>query len=215
MSDLLAIYKKLYRYYGPQHWWPADSGFEMACGAILTQNTSWANVERAIANLKKARCLSFEGLSKIPLARLARLIRPAGYYNLKAKRLKSFVHFLRSSCQGRMDRMKQRETALLRRELLSVKGIGPETADSILLYAFDKPVFVVDAYTKRICHRHKLIQEGADYEAVQDFFMKGLSGNAQLFNEYHALIVRLAKDFCKKKNEKCSVCPLVNFVRNV
>ncbi len=202
------IYNRLYKFYGPQHWWPADGSFEVAIGAILTQNTSWANVERAIANLKTQDCLSFERLFRINKGKLSCLIRPAGYYNIKTERIKNFIKFLKMSYQGCLDKMRVKDTVTLRQELLSVNGIGKETADSILLYALDKPVFVVDAYTKRIFSRHGFFHETIDYDDAQDFFLAHLKPDVKVFNEFHALIVRLAKDFCKKNKKNCHGCPL-------
>jgi endonuclease-3 related protein len=202
------IYKKLYFAFGTQHWWPAESPFEVMVGAILTQNTSWLNVEKALGNLKKHNLLRFDKLLALPEKRLAALLRPAGYYNIKARRLKNFLEFLSQQYGGSIDNMALKGVALLRRQLLLVNGIGQETADSILLYALKKPVFVVDAYTKRILSRHGLIKEDAVYEQVQEFFMKRLKKEAKLFNEYHALLVRLGKEFCLKNSPKCLVCPL-------
>lgn len=203
------IYEKLYSYFGPQRWWPAKTPFEVIVGAILTQNTNWSNVEKAISSLRKYNLLQPEKIYKLPHKRLAALIKSAGYYNIKAGRLKAFMGFLFGAYQGSLRRMSGVNTPYLRSELLSVKGIGPETADSILLYAFNKPVFVVDAYTKRIFSRHALIkEEGASYDSVQSLFMDNLKANAKLFNEYHALLVRLGKDFCQKRRPKCEVCPL-------
>jgi endonuclease-3 related protein len=203
-----SIYKKLYSAFGAQHWWPAESSFEVMVGAILTQNTSWLNVEKALGNLKKHNLLKLDKLLALPEKRLAFLLMPAGYYNIKAKRLKNFLRFLSGHYRGNIDNMALKSAALLRRQLLLVNGIGPETADSILLYALDKPVFVVDAYTKRILSRHGLIKEEATYEQVQGLFMKRLKRKAKLFNEYHALLVRLGKEFCLKNNPKCLACPL-------
>lgn len=203
-----AIYGKLYSYFGPQRWWPAKTPFEVIAGAILTQNTSWANVEKAINNLRKHDLLRPEKLYKLPQKKLASLIRPAGYYNIKAKRLKEFMNFLFKNYKGSLRRMSLRDTAFLRNDLLSVKGIGPETADSILLYALNKPVFVVDAYTKRIFSRHRLIKEEAGYDSAQELFMQNLKPDIGLFNEYHALLVKLGKEFCRKRNPKCELCPL-------
>jgi len=202
------IYKKLYSYFGPQYWWPGETPFEVMVGAILTQNTSWQNVDKAIRNLKTHKLLIADKLYKLEQQKLASLIRPAGYYNIKAKRLKHFLNFLFNSYDGDIKRMSQVDKTALRQELLSVNGIGPETADSILLYALNKPVFVVDAYTKRILLRHRLIKEGASYQEVQDLFTRNLKKDAKLFNEYHALLVRLGKDFCLKKKGKCDICPL-------
>ncbi|MFA5039443.1 MAG: endonuclease III domain-containing protein [Candidatus Omnitrophota bacterium] len=205
---LKEIYQRLYGRFGPQDWWPADSPFEVMVGAILTQNTSWQNVERAIANLKAARCLSLKKMRSLPARKLKRLIRPAGYYNIKASRLKNFLDFLQKSFGGSLKRMAALKTEDLRLALLSVSGIGPETADSILLYAFGRPVFVVDAYTRRWTLRHGFIAAKALYEDLQELFMTHLPPDAALYNEYHALIVRLGKDYCRKTREKCELCPL-------
>jgi len=210
---LPGIYRRLHGYFGPQHWWPAETPFEVMVGAILTQNTSWQNVEKAISNLKKKKLLSLRALHALPLAKLAQLIRPAGYYNVKAARLRAFTDFLFSAYKGSLSRMRCRKTAILRRELLSVKGIGEETADSILLYALEKPVFVVDAYTKRVLLRHGLIRKDAGYAETQALFMSGLKKNTRLFNEYHALLVRLAKEFCRKRLPRCGLCPLRDIPR--
>jgi endonuclease-3 related protein len=202
------IYNLLFARFGPQHWWPGDSPFEIIIGAILTQNTNWANVEKAIANLKKANVLTPAKLHHLDIKKLASLIRPAGYYNIKAKRLKNFLDWLFENYSGQLKNLENAPTDQLRNDLLSVKGVGPETADSILLYAFSRPVFVIDAYTARICSRHNLIDEGADYHQIQELFESNLHADVQLFNEYHALLVRLGKDFCKP-TPKCDACPLV------
>ena len=207
-NKLIRIYKKLYKYFGPQNWWPAENSFEVIIGAILTQNTKWANVEKAIANLKKEKYLIPQKLYNIKKSTLARLIRPSGYYNIKAKRLKSFIDFLFENYSGDIKKMFKKPVGQLRQELLEIKGIGPETADSILLYAGDKPVFVVDAYTKRIFSRHGIIGEDSGYQKIQDLFMAGLPKDTKLFNEYHALIVKLGKDFCLKTAPRCSDCPV-------
>jgi endonuclease-3 related protein len=177
-------------------------------GAILTQNTSWQNVEKAIRNLKKAGVLHPQRLLGLPQRRLAGLIRPAGYYNIKAERLKEFLNFFARDYRAQVRRMSLAGLARLRQQLLSVKGIGPETADSILLYALQKPAFVVDAYTKRILARHRLISEDAEYKEVQNLFLKNLKKEVKLFNEYHALLVKLGKEFCLKNKPKCQNCPL-------
>lgn len=177
-------------------------------GAVLTQNTNWRNVEKAVGNLRAKNLLNPKALSNLPIAKLARFIRPAGYYNIKAKRLKSLLKFMMKRYGGDINRMASINTGSLREELLSVNGIGPETADSILLYALNKPVFVVDAYTKRIFLRHGLVKEGADYEEVRELFSSNLKKDAALFNEYHALLVKLGKEFCLKSKAKCSICPL-------
>lgn len=206
---LQKIYSLLYSEFGPQGWWPAKTSFEVIVGAILTQNTSWGNVERAIRNLKSARVLSVKKLRSLPQAELARLIRPAGYFNIKAKRLKNFLNFLYNKYQGNLNKLLSQNIGSLRRELLDVNGIGPETADSIILYAAKKPVFVIDAYTKRIMSRHGILKNDASYEGFQEVFMKSLKKKVKMFNEYHALLVRLAKNHCKSKPD-CKICPLKN-----
>jgi endonuclease III related protein len=205
---LPAVYEKLLRHFGPQHWWPGDSAFEISVGAILTQNTNWSNVERAIANLKKERVLNPARLYALGGRKTARLIRPSGYYRLKTVRLRNFLRFVMSKYGGSFPRMKRVPLRVLRPELLSVNGIGPETADSILLYSFGKPVFVVDAYTKRILQRHHYISGRAAYDETQAYCMARLPADPGLFNEFHALIVRLGKEYCLKNNPKCGMCPL-------
>jgi len=208
INEILSeIYKLLYDAFGPQHWWPGETPFEIITGAILTQNTSWANVEKAIANLKSAGQLTPEAIFHIDISQLAELIRPAGYYNIKAKRLKSFINWLYDNYDGKMTNLEHVNTDQLREELLAIKGIGRETADSILLYALGRPVFVVDAYTARITLRHSLIDPGADYEQLRQLFESNLPEDVQLFNEYHALLVKVGKEFCRPK-AKCSGCPL-------
>jgi endonuclease-3 related protein len=207
MNKIIEIYHKLYRAFGPQHWWPGDSPFEIAVGAILTQNTNWANVEKAIASLKNKRALSAKGIYEMKTEKLALFIRPAGYFNVKARRLKAFIHFLINEYHGSMGRMKNEKLDTLRTKLLNVHGIGPETADSILLYALDNPVFVIDAYTKRVLSRHSVINHDESYERIQDLFHETLKRDTGLFNEYHALFVRLGKTYCRKK-PLCDGCPL-------
>ena len=204
---LSEIYNILYKSFGPQHWWPGDTPFEISVGAILTQNTNWANVEKAIENLKKENVLAAGALSKLHTGKLASLIRPSGYFNVKAKRLKSFLSYLTNHYNGSLAGMKKGDTQTLRKELLSVNGIGPETADSILLYALDKPVFVIDAYTKRVLLRHDIVSKDATYHELQALFHDSLSVDLQLFNEYHALFVRLGKEYCRPK-PRCEGCPL-------
>ncbi len=203
---LLEIYGRLYGHFGPRHWWPADTPFEVIVGAILTQNASWKNAEKAIANLKRENMLSPKALDRIRERRLASIIRPSGFYNVKSKRLKNFVGFLFSRYNSTKE-MLSRPSGALRKELLEVKGLGPETVDSILLYAAGKPVFVVDAYTKRIFSRHGLIDEDIGYEGLQRLFTDNLPRRVRLFNEYHALIVETGKDFCRRK-PLCGKCPL-------
>jgi len=202
------IFKRLYSFFGPQHWWPGKSRFEVVLGAILTQNTNWSNVCKALAVLKKKRLLSALKLYRLPAYKLAALIKSAGYYNIKAARIKNFLNYFFERFSGKFSAMGKESWQTLRGQLLAVKGIGPETADSILLYALQKPVFVVDAYTKRIFRRHGLISDDADYSRLQNLFTRNLGNDARLFNEYHALLVRLGKDFCRKQNPKCKDCPL-------
>lgn len=201
------IYSRLFSTFGRRHWWPGDSPFEVMVGAILTQNTNWGNVERAIKNLKRARALTPATIHEMSHERLAGLIRPAGYFNVKAKRLKAFIEFFIKRYSGRVSKMRKVDTETLRRELLSVNGIGPETADSMLLYALERPVFVIDAYTKRVLSRHGIMDGSESYERFQELFHDALSCDVRLFNEYHALLVRLGKDFCKPR-PRCEGCPL-------
>jgi len=202
------IYKKLLKKFGPQHWWPGDTPFEIAVGAVLTQNTNWGNVERAIANLKRARSLSAKRIHAMSHTELAELIRPAGYFNVKSKRLKNFVDFLVDEHGGSMARMAKGTLPELRHELLRVNGVGPETADSILLYALEKPTFVIDAYTKRALSRHSFGSYDDSYDAYRSLFMDSLPHNVELYNEYHALFVALGKHLCRPRNPLCNECPL-------
>jgi endonuclease-3 related protein len=204
---LLDLYSRLYNAFGPRHWWPGDSPFEVVVGAILTQNTAWRNVKKAIGNLKAAGLLSPDALQHLPVQDLAAVIRPAGYYNIKALRLKHFLGFLFQKNGGDLDRLLAEDLDTLRGKLLSINGIGPETADSILLYAGNKPTFVVDTYTKRILFRHRLMPEDVSYDEVRSFFMDSLEPKIAMFNEYHALLVHLGHTFCLKKNPKCRECP--------
>ncbi|MHC4556481.1 MAG: endonuclease III domain-containing protein [Planctomycetota bacterium] len=213
-ETLTEIYQLLYDAFGPQHWWPGETPFEITTGAILTQNTSWANVEKAITNLKSADCLNPEGLHNLDLSQLAELIRPAGYYNIKAKRLKNFVSWLFDNYEGELTNLESIDTERLRAELLAIKGVGRETADSILLYVFNRAIFVVDAYTARITVRHGLIEPDADYEQLRELFESNLPRDVRLFNEYHALLVRTGKEFCKPK-AKCACCPLVKLLHTL
>jgi endonuclease-3 related protein len=211
---LKRIYNLLYKRFGPQDWWPGDTPFEVIIGAILTQNTNWSNVEKAITNLKYAKVLTPEKLHRLDIKKLASLIRPAGYFNIKAARLKSFLDWFFDNYQGKLARLKKIPTDVLRRELLGVKGIGPETADSILLYALDCPVFVVDAYTARVCSRHRLINKNADYHRIQELFESNLPKDVAMFNEYHALLVRVGKEFCRT-TPRCDDCPLNRLSHNL
>ncbi|HEX9830076.1 MAG TPA: endonuclease III domain-containing protein [Thermodesulfobacteriota bacterium] len=201
------FYDSLHKRYGSQGWWPAETELECILGAILTQNTAWKNVEKALGNLKEGNLISIEKLALIPTPSLAILIRPSGYFNQKAIKIKNFIHFLIENYDGSLEKMFEEDWQKLRAELLTIKGIGPETADSILLYAARKPAFVVDAYTYRILRRHGLIPEECSYEEIQELFMDSLPQDVRLFNEYHALLVRLGKELCKK-SPLCAGCPL-------
>jgi len=205
LNKIYRIYKILDREFGPQHWWPGETPFEVMVGAILTQNTAWKNVEKAINNLKEQELLSPEKIYNTPTEEIAKVIKPSGFFNIKAKRLKSFISFFIEAYGGNIENMKRDKN--IRKKLLSVPGIGKETADSILLYALDIPVFVVDAYTKRMLLRHNIIKDGADYDEIQSIFTNTLPKNVRIYNEYHALIVRLGKEYCKK-NPLCDNCPL-------
>ncbi len=207
-EQLEAIYSRMAARFGPQHWWPADSPFEVMVGAVLTQNTNWGNVEKALDNLKRAGLLSFAALSSLPVDLLAAYIRPAGYYNIKAGRLRNLFALVNEQYGGDLEAFLAQPPEQLRERLLGVKGIGPETADSIVLYAAGQPVFVVDAYTHRILSRHGLIDEDGGYADMQALFMDHLPAEAPLYNEYHALLVRVGKEYCKKKNPACAGCPL-------
>ncbi|MCG2740015.1 MAG: endonuclease III domain-containing protein [Syntrophaceae bacterium] len=206
-EELLKIYKLLDGYFGDLHWWPAANPFEVMVGAILTQNTAWTNVETAIKALRKRRLLTPAALSRIPEDDLAEIIRASGYYHLKAARLKALVRFFMDDYSGNVTAMKAERLPVLREKLLAVRGVGPETADSILLYACQKPIFVSDAYTRRILLRHGLIDGAADYDGIQSLVMASLPNSVELFNQFHALIVVAAKTFCRKRPE-CAKCPL-------
>ncbi len=205
-------YDALFRVHGPQHWWPGGTRFEVIVGAILTQNTSWTNVERAIHNLRQQKLLSPAAMARVSPARLARLIRSSGYFRQKARKLKAFVRYLSDVHQGSLTKMFRTPTDVLREQLLSVHGIGPETADSILLYAGKHPVFVVDAYTRRILERHHLARGKESYDEIRALFERNLPSSAALFNEYHALIVHTGKHFCRARAPLCEACALRAFL---
>lgn len=206
-EKLLIIFDTLLAAFGPRHWWPGDSPLEVMVGAILTQNTSWRNVEKAITNMKERRALDMAVLSRMGEEALAEIIRPAGFYRIKARRLKAFIDDFQERFGGLVENTAAVPTGTLRNCLLAVNGIGPETADSILLYALDRPVFVVDAYTKRFLKRHGLYDGDYGYHDVQKFFMDNLPRDVYIFNEFHALIVRLCQEHCKKRPD-CSLCPV-------
>lgn len=209
---LLAMYDSLLEALGPSHWWPGDSPLEIAVGAVLTQNTNWGNVAKAVGNLKNAGLLDARALLDLPDERLAELIRPAGYFRLKAGRLKNLLAFMDTEAGLDLARLAEQDAETLRPKLLQVKGIGPETADCILLYALGKPSFVVDAYTARIMSRHGLMPEDAPYHELRDYFMDVLEPDPALYNEYHALLVRTGNTWCKKKAPLCPKCPLEPFL---
>jgi endonuclease-3 related protein len=212
LPNLRTYYEALLAAYGPQHWWPGRTAFEVIVGAILTQNASWSNVEIAIRNLRREKLLTPRALEKVSSARLARLIRSSGYFRQKAKKLKCFVRFLRREHGGSLARMFRTSTAALREKLLGVHGVGPETADSILLYAGGHPVFVVDAYTRRMLERHQRATPRQGYEEIRQLFERSIPSDPPLYNEFHALIVRTGKEHCRTRNPRCGECPLHAFL---
>ncbi len=211
-QTLLDIYHQLVVRYGPQNWWPAEEPFEVIVGAILTQSAAWSNAEKAIDNLKSAKVLSPGDLRQLPLSELARLVHPSGYYNAKALKLKSFANWLGNHYADDLNKLMAADTYHLRQQLVSVHGIGQETADSILLYAVSKPIFVIDAYTRRIINRIGLAPKNSSYTAYQELFMNNLPIDVRLFNEYHALLVYLAKSVCRSY-PLCQQCCLNNLCR--
>jgi endonuclease-3 related protein len=212
MSHLLQAYKRLLATFGPQHWWPGDSPFEIMAGAVLVQNTAWRNVERAIANLRDAGVMEPRALYALPPEELAELIRPAGYFQVKTRRLRNLLKFVIDEYDGSLDSMFRTHVAALREQLLSIHGIGPETADAILLYAGGLPSFVVDTYTHRILARHGWVGYDSDYHEIKDYFESALPADAQLYNEYHALLVRAGKDYCRRAAPNCEACPLAELL---
>lgn len=235
-KTVVSIYSTLFQTWGRQHWWPAQSRFEVIVGAFLTQNTSWSNVEIAMRKLRTAHVLTVKGIREIPTRQLEKLIRSSGYFRQKAARLKNFVNFLDKTYDGSLSRMFAQPTARLREQLLALNGVGPETADSILLYAGQHPVFVIDAYTRRIAARHDIGSQKAGYEELRTVFERALTSAttltcsvssqgvashspsrmsvasrsplAQVFNELHGLIVSVGKQYCLKSNPRCTECPL-------
>ncbi|MDH3354870.1 MAG: endonuclease III domain-containing protein [Chromatiales bacterium] len=217
MTTIHTIYKKLFTYYGEPQWWPADSPFEVMVGAILTQNTAWQNVEKAIANLKQSKMLTPDAILKGDIGELAAQLKPSGYFNIKAKRLRNYCDWYRG--QGEQKELSELDTAILRTELLSVNGVGPETADDILLYAFNRPVFVIDAYTRRIFSRLGMIAGDEGYEALRLWFENHYQTDVsevervEIYRHYHALIVMHAKAHCRKKAD-CDLCPVIKKCRH-
>jgi endonuclease III related protein len=209
-QTLQSFYDAMHKALGPQHWWPAEAPTEMIIGAILTQNTAWRNVKRAIDNLKKAGALDWHRLQQLPFEELAELIHPAGTFNVKARRIQNFIEWFHNRFDLDLDRMFATSLSSLREELLEVRGIGRETADAILLYAGRMPSFVVDAYTARILYRHNVIDRSADYDEIKELFESNLPDDVQLFNEYHALLVGVGKNYCRPK-ARCEGCPLQPF----
>lgn len=207
-SQLEEMFARLHAHFGPQQWWPAETPFEVLVGAVLTQNTSWNNVTIAIERLRQAELLSYHRLASLSEEEMAEFIKPTGYYNVKAKRLANLLRMIGEVYQGEPERLFNDELSEARRQLLAVKGIGEETADSILLYAGEQPIFVVDAYTYRICYRHRLIGEECDYGELQELFMAHLPADPPVFNEFHALLVATGKHYCKKTKPLCAQCPL-------
>jgi len=207
-QKLMDHYRTMLDFFGPQHWWPGDTPLEIMIGAVLTQNTNWKNVERAIDNLKRADMLSVEKLVKIHPSELAEFIKQAGYFSVKAKRLQNLMRFVWQNYEGDLEQFFAQSANSLREELLSVSGVGPETADDIVLYAAKKPTFVVDTYTYRIMLRHFFIAQDDDYQAIKSMFEDHLPAEVELFNEYHALLVAVGKNYCKPRNPRCDECPL-------
>jgi len=204
---LRRLYRRAFAHFGPLHWWPGETPLEVCVGAILTQNTAWTNVEKAIANLKAARLLSVRAIDKCERSKLAQAIRPSGYYNQKAIKLKAFCAHIIARHGGSLGRLLAQQIGPLRRELLSLPGVGPETADSMILYAAEKPIFVVDAYTRRIVSRMGLASPDVSYEDLQELFHRYLKRDVAFYNEFHAQIVYVGKDFCRKQNPRCTECP--------
>jgi len=209
--DLMQIYHVLRNRFGHRGWWPGETRMEIIIGAILTQNTAWKNVEKAIANLKREGALTYQGLSRISEPRLAELIRSSGYFNQKAKKLKAFLHFLQKEYQGSLAKMFREETSELRRRLLGIKGVGQETADSILLYAGGHLSFVVDLYTYRVASRHGWVPEEIDYHGLREFFINRLPAELDIYKDFHAQLVAVGNGFCRKI-PKCGECPLRPFL---
>lgn len=211
-ATLLAYYQAMLDALGPSGWWPAKTRFEIMLGAVLTQNTSWVGVQKALDNLEAKGVLSPEALWNLPEDTLAEYIRSARFFKLKARRVRNLLAYLKQACDFDLEVLAQRDTATLREELLGVQGIGPETADSILLYTLGHPSFMVDAYTKRILCRHGLIPEDAQYDEIREYFMDVLEPETAFYNEFHALLVRVGQHYCKPKNPLCAVCPLGSFL---
>jgi endonuclease III related protein len=212
MQPTSQIFDRLHAAFGPQHWWPGETPFEVMVGAVLVQNTSWKNVERAIENVRNAGAMNARALYALSERELAELIRPAGYFQVKARRLKNLLRLVVEEFDGSLEAMFRSDLSALREQLLGVSGIGPETADAILLYAGNLPSFVADTYTHRILARHGWINYDADYHDIKDYFESRLPQDSQLYNEYHALLVRLGKNYCRRTLPKCEGCPLAELL---
>ncbi|MCX7021611.1 MAG: endonuclease III domain-containing protein [bacterium] len=210
--DFLEVYRALLARFGPQGWWPGETPLEVCLGAVLTQSTNWGNVERALAALREATDLNFAKLRALPEEELAPIVRPAGFFRQKAERLRLLLSWLDGRCGGNFTRLEAVPTQTLRGELLALRGIGPETADSILLYALERPVFVVDAYTRRVAQRHGWADARAGYDDLAALFTANLPRDAQVYNELHALFVRLGKEHCRKRNPRCHPCPIAGIM---
>jgi endonuclease III related protein len=208
MSHLLTVYERLYAAFGPQHWWPGGSPFEILVGAVLVQNTAWRNVERAIRNLHDAGVMNPDALYALPAEELAELIRPAGYFQVKARRLRNLLKLVIEEYGGSLNAMFAIDLVELREQLLGVHGVGPETADAILLYAGGLPTFVVDTYTHRVLARHGWIGYDAGYQEIKELCESSLPDDSALYNEYHALLVRVGKEYCRRAAPQCEACPL-------
>lgn len=201
------VYRRLYRAFGKQHWWPAKTPFEVIVGAILTQGTAWSNVEKSVRALREKKALVPERLYSMKSNVLSKTIRSSGFFNVKTRRLRNFVSYLFDRWDGDLHRMFQTPAPFLRREFLTISGLGKETVDSILLYAGNKPTFVVDAYTRRIFSRHGVFREDEEYDDIQNYFLRSLPPKSRLFNEYHALLVEVGKKYCRP-SPLCQKCPL-------
>lgn len=211
VGALRQAYRLMLKHFGHQHWWPGETPFEVCVGAILTQNTNWRNVERAISNLKTAGVLEPRAMYALPPAELAGLIRPAGYFNVKARRLRSFLRVLVEDCHGNLAVLFDADTPAVRRALLSINGIGPETADSMLLYAGGHTRFVINAYTRRIFLRHGWSHKQSTYESLQHLCEEALKEKPDLLDywqDYHAQLVMVGKHFCRSRQPNCGACPL-------
>ena len=208
----MTVYESLLTAFGPQFWWPAAGSEEMIIGALLTQNTNWDNVEKALSNLRQNHLLSFTEIIKIPLSQLEKMIKPSGYFRQKSQRLKALAEAVVSD--GGLDSLKLLTTPRLRAWFLNQSGVGPETADSILLYGFKRPVFVIDAYTIRVSRRHNWLNDKTDYRQAQEFFTRKLPLNIDVFNDFHALLVQIGKNFCRARKPRCQECPLEQFLNH-